>query len=213
MVELRQAEDLAHRLEDYLRVLRQGDAILTAEGIDALFDGTQMLEQVVGVRRSGGTLPGGRSGRGAHRAAGRRCARRGRRERRTVRRRLPPAAVAARGAARSRRRRIWSRAASASTRSASGCRAAGEILDAVPRVTGDGCDRVRLRARRARSTRRPSRRGATDGIEVERDRRTKTPAPVAAPRRSSRPSSEATSPGAAARRRTSCASISRASTS
>ena len=58
MVELRQAEDLAHRLEDYLRVLRQGDAILTAEGMDALFDGTQMLEQVVAVRRSGGTFPG-----------------------------------------------------------------------------------------------------------------------------------------------------------
>ena len=57
MVELRQAEDLAHRLEDFLRVLRQGDAILTADGIDALFDGTQMLEQVINVRRSGGTFP------------------------------------------------------------------------------------------------------------------------------------------------------------
>jgi len=57
MVELRQAEDLAHRLEDFLRVLRQGDALLTAAGMDALFDGTQMLEQVVNVRRSGGTFP------------------------------------------------------------------------------------------------------------------------------------------------------------
>jgi two-component system chemotaxis sensor kinase CheA len=57
MVELRQAEDLAHRLEDFLRVLRQGDAILTTEGMDALFDGTQMLEQVINVRRSGGTFP------------------------------------------------------------------------------------------------------------------------------------------------------------
>ncbi len=57
MVELRQAEDLAHRLEDFLRVLRQGGAILTTEGIDALFDGTQMLEQVISVRRSGGTFP------------------------------------------------------------------------------------------------------------------------------------------------------------
>ncbi|MCU1385662.1 MAG: chemotaxis protein CheA [Acidobacteria bacterium] len=57
MVELRQAEDLAHRLEDYLRVLRKGDAILSADGMDALFDGAQMLEQVVNVRRSGGTFP------------------------------------------------------------------------------------------------------------------------------------------------------------
>jgi two-component system chemotaxis sensor kinase CheA len=58
MVELRQAEDLAHRLEDYLRVLRRGDAVLSAEGMDALCDGTQMLEQVVAVRRTGGTFPG-----------------------------------------------------------------------------------------------------------------------------------------------------------
>ena len=57
MVELRQAEDLAHRLEDYLRVLRKGDVQLSAEGMDALFDGTQMLEQVVGIRRTGGTFP------------------------------------------------------------------------------------------------------------------------------------------------------------
>jgi two-component system, chemotaxis family, sensor kinase CheA len=57
MVEVRQAEDLAHRLEEYLRVLRKGDAILSTEGMDALFDGTQMLEEVVRVRRSGGTFP------------------------------------------------------------------------------------------------------------------------------------------------------------
>jgi two-component system chemotaxis sensor kinase CheA len=56
MVELRQAEDLAHRLEEFLRALRQGD-VLTPEGLDALFDGTQLLEQVVAVRRSGGTFP------------------------------------------------------------------------------------------------------------------------------------------------------------
>ena len=42
MVELRAAEDLAHRLEEYLRALRSGDATLTAEGIDVLFDGTQL---------------------------------------------------------------------------------------------------------------------------------------------------------------------------
>ncbi len=57
MVELRQAEDLAHCLEDYFRVLRNGSARLSAEGMDALFDGTQLLEQVIAVRRSGGTFP------------------------------------------------------------------------------------------------------------------------------------------------------------
>ena len=57
MVELRQAEDLAHRLEDYLRVLRQGAATLSADGMDALFDGTQLLEQVIAIRRDGGTFP------------------------------------------------------------------------------------------------------------------------------------------------------------
>jgi two-component system, chemotaxis family, sensor kinase CheA len=53
MVELRHAEDLAHHLEDYLRALRQGDRILTAEGVDALFDGAQMLEQLIGSRKAG----------------------------------------------------------------------------------------------------------------------------------------------------------------
>ena len=57
MVELRQAEDLAHRLEEYLRVLRKGQVSLSAEGIDTLFDGTLILEQIIGVRRSGGAFP------------------------------------------------------------------------------------------------------------------------------------------------------------
>jgi two-component system chemotaxis sensor kinase CheA len=57
MVELRPAEDLAHHLEDYLRALRDGAAILTAEGVDALFDGAQMLEQVIGARRAGAATP------------------------------------------------------------------------------------------------------------------------------------------------------------
>jgi two-component system chemotaxis sensor kinase CheA len=56
MVELRPAEDLAHHLEDYLRALRQGEAVLTADGVNALFDGAQILEQVIGARRSG-TVP------------------------------------------------------------------------------------------------------------------------------------------------------------
>jgi two-component system chemotaxis sensor kinase CheA len=53
MVELRPAEDLAHHLEGYLRALQRGEAILTSEGVDALFDGAQMLEQVIGARRAG----------------------------------------------------------------------------------------------------------------------------------------------------------------
>jgi len=57
MVELRAAEDLAHSLEEYLRALRQGEAALSAEGVDALFEGAQMLEQVIGARRAGMPLP------------------------------------------------------------------------------------------------------------------------------------------------------------
>ena len=57
MVELRPAEDLAHHMEDYLRALRQGDAILTGDGVDALFDGTLVLEQVIGARRAGNAIP------------------------------------------------------------------------------------------------------------------------------------------------------------
>src|SRR5204862_7733051 len=58
MVEVRAAEELAHRLEDYLRALRAGEASLTRPGLDALFDGAQMLEQVIAARRAGSPLPG-----------------------------------------------------------------------------------------------------------------------------------------------------------
>src|SRR5262249_46911260 len=57
MVEVRPAEELAHRLEDYLRLLRAGNAPLRREGLDALFDGTQTLEQVIAARRAGVALP------------------------------------------------------------------------------------------------------------------------------------------------------------
>src|SRR6185436_14750310 len=57
MVELRAAEDLAHSLEEYLRALRQREAMLTAHGVDALFDGAQVLEQVIGARRDGAQPP------------------------------------------------------------------------------------------------------------------------------------------------------------
>jgi two-component system, chemotaxis family, sensor kinase CheA len=57
MVEVRAAEELAHRLEDYLRPLRTGVASLTHEGLEALFDGTQTLEQIIAARRAGIPLP------------------------------------------------------------------------------------------------------------------------------------------------------------
>src|SRR4030095_4052886 len=57
MVELRAAEDLAHSLEDYLRALRQAEAPRTSGGIDALFDGAQLLEQIIGARRAGNSAP------------------------------------------------------------------------------------------------------------------------------------------------------------
>ncbi len=57
MVELRPAENLAHQLEDYLRVLRGGNVALTADGVSMLFDGAQMLEQVISARRGGTPLP------------------------------------------------------------------------------------------------------------------------------------------------------------
>ena len=57
MVELRAAEDLAHGLEDYLRALRQGGVALTAEGVGLLFDGAQTLEQVIAARRAGTPPP------------------------------------------------------------------------------------------------------------------------------------------------------------
>jgi two-component system chemotaxis sensor kinase CheA len=47
MVELHQAEQLAHHLESYLRAIRQRETAVSAEGIDALLDGTRVLEAVI----------------------------------------------------------------------------------------------------------------------------------------------------------------------
>ena len=57
MVELRPAEQLAHELESYLRALRQRVTLPSSEGIDALIDGTQRLEQVIAARRASGPIP------------------------------------------------------------------------------------------------------------------------------------------------------------
>ena len=50
MVELRPAEKLAHDLESYLRAVRERHVALTPDGLDALFQGTQRLEEVILTR-------------------------------------------------------------------------------------------------------------------------------------------------------------------
>jgi two-component system chemotaxis sensor kinase CheA len=51
MVGVREAEQLAHEMESYLRALRQDQAALTEEGIDGLIAGTKMLERVISAKR------------------------------------------------------------------------------------------------------------------------------------------------------------------
>jgi len=51
MVELRDAELLAHHLESFLRRLRDGEAQLTADGLDALIEGVDLLERTIAARR------------------------------------------------------------------------------------------------------------------------------------------------------------------
>ena len=52
MVGVREAEQLAHEMESYLRALRQNDATLSEEGMRGLIAGTKMLEQVISARRA-----------------------------------------------------------------------------------------------------------------------------------------------------------------
>lgn len=51
MVELRDAELLAHHMESYLRLLRRREAVLSPRGLDALIDGAHALEQVNAARK------------------------------------------------------------------------------------------------------------------------------------------------------------------
>jgi two-component system chemotaxis sensor kinase CheA len=51
MVEVREAEQLAHEMESYLRALRHGETLLTQQGVDSLIAGTIMIEQVIAARR------------------------------------------------------------------------------------------------------------------------------------------------------------------
>ena len=51
MVELREAEMLAHEMESYLRALRQRDTEISQAGVDALMAGVSALEGVLSARR------------------------------------------------------------------------------------------------------------------------------------------------------------------
>jgi len=57
MVELKDAELLAHHMESYLRLLRGRGAVVTKAGLNALVKGTQLLEQVIAARRAGTASP------------------------------------------------------------------------------------------------------------------------------------------------------------
>ena len=52
MVDHRETEALAHELESYLRAIREGDAVLTAAGMDALIKGAGALEASIAARRA-----------------------------------------------------------------------------------------------------------------------------------------------------------------
>jgi two-component system chemotaxis sensor kinase CheA len=57
MVELREAEMLAHHMESYLRVLRERKADLTKSGLDTLITGVDALEASIASRRGGVAAP------------------------------------------------------------------------------------------------------------------------------------------------------------
>jgi two-component system chemotaxis sensor kinase CheA len=57
MVGLREAEQLSHQMESYLRILRDEQGLLTVDGFDALIEGTKVLEQVISFRRQDLPMP------------------------------------------------------------------------------------------------------------------------------------------------------------
>jgi two-component system chemotaxis sensor kinase CheA len=57
MVELRDAERLSHHMEGLLKDLRVPGAALTSNGLEALIQGTHVLEQVIAARRTGSPAP------------------------------------------------------------------------------------------------------------------------------------------------------------
>jgi two-component system, chemotaxis family, sensor kinase CheA len=57
MVDVREAERLAHELEGYLRRLRDGELALTADSLSILIDSTATLESVIVARRANTPMP------------------------------------------------------------------------------------------------------------------------------------------------------------
>jgi len=57
MVELREAEMLAHQMESYLRALRQREVTVSQRGVDALVAGVAALERTIAARRDGQPAP------------------------------------------------------------------------------------------------------------------------------------------------------------
>ena len=57
MVELREAERLAHEMETCLGAIRDRRVVLTSAAYDALVEGTNLLDHVVAARRTGEAIP------------------------------------------------------------------------------------------------------------------------------------------------------------
>lgn len=57
MVGAKEAEDLAHHQESYLRALREQQVVLSSEGFDALMVGAKLLEEVIAAYRSQDDIP------------------------------------------------------------------------------------------------------------------------------------------------------------
>jgi two-component system chemotaxis sensor kinase CheA len=57
IAEMRDGEQLAHEMENYLRVLRSGDIAITTAGIDALVQSARTFEDILAARRLGEAAP------------------------------------------------------------------------------------------------------------------------------------------------------------
>ncbi len=57
MVGVKEAEQVAHEMESYLRAIRDKQVLLSSEGVDALISGTKMLELVISRYRQQNPLP------------------------------------------------------------------------------------------------------------------------------------------------------------
>jgi two-component system chemotaxis sensor kinase CheA len=57
MVGVKEAEELAHKMESYLRILRDDKVVLSSPGFDGLINGTKLLEEVINSYRNKGQIP------------------------------------------------------------------------------------------------------------------------------------------------------------